>query len=549
MPAPKTEVLIIGSGAGGGFAAAYLAKRGVDVTLLERGPWFDYSSDFPARHRDWELRADPFSVGGLLTDPTIVATAGASIKKENAKLCSRSSLDKVRPVSRRNPFFYHRVFGVGGSTLHYEGEAHRFAPHAFAPLSALGAGIDWPITHEQLIPWYTLAESMLGVAGTLNNLFKPTRNAFPTSAHPLSSRGEWVQRGAERLGWSLYENSLALPSNSFDGRTPCQRSGLCRMGCPFGAKSSVDLAVLKPALQTGHLKILDRARALNIETDSSGRVSGVVFRRNGVDEVYRANKYILSAGAIETPRLMLISQGGKYQNGLGNSTDQVGRNLMETIFVSLSIEADRDIRAWMGPMLDGRIWDFCQPRADLGINGFTISSSGSLGGYHGPRSYAQRIRGFGRAHKQMMRDRFGRIFSLTAVTDHTPDSRNRLVLSKKLDPDGIAKVSVRTDYQQRDLNTIEVIINKLIQLADACGAITDHGLYSSYSQPSTTHIAGTCMMGDDPETSVTDRNGRVHGIENLLIADGSVLPGQGMGDSPSLTIQAIALMVASNISG
>ena len=143
-----------------------------------------------------------------------------------------------------------------------------------------------------------------------------------------------------------------------------------------------------------------------------------------------------------------------------------------------------------------------------------------------------------------MRNKFGRVVNLFGIADHSPNENNRLQLSSRLDKDGMAKVTVSSDYMKRDKNTLREIINKLIVLAEATEPEQIKGLYSTYSQPSSTHLAGTCMMGNDPEQSVVDANGKVHGVMNLYIADASILPSQGMGDSPSLTIQAMALRIA-----
>ena len=143
-----------------------------------------------------------------------------------------------------------------------------------------------------------------------------------------------------------------------------------------------------------------------------------------------------------------------------------------------------------------------------------------------------------------MRNSFGRIVNLFGVADQSPNENNRMQLSSRTDKDGVAKVIVTSDYHQRDKNTLREMISKLTVLAEATNPNKITGLYSTYDHPSSTHMAGTCMMGNDPEQSVVDANGKVHGVKNLYVADASILPSQGMGDSPSLTIQAMALRIA-----
>lgn len=536
-------VIVIGSGAGGGFAAAALAESGVSVLLLERGSWFDYKKDFPARSPDWETRGSPFHLGSLFRDPTIDFSKGAPIQQQDFDLCSRQKIDRLGKYQNRGSFQYHRVLGVGGSTLHYQGEAHRFPAHAFSTQSSFGFGYDWPLSYEELAPYYEKAEKWLGVAGDPANPFKQARGPFPTPAHDLSTKTQWVKRASDRLGWALLPNSLALPSQSYDGRSPCLHAGMCVTGCPFGAKSSVDLAVLPRAMKTGNLRVLDNTRVLELETDGSGNVRGVVYLHEGNRKRATADRYVLATGAIETPRLLLNSQGAQHPNGLGNRHDRVGRNLMETLFSVLSIEADRPLQAWKGQPIDSRIWDFNTPGPQHDRNGFVLGVSSTMSAYHGPLSYAQRMPGSGLAHKEAMRKTFGRVVNLFGIADHSPDENNRLLLSSRTDKDGVPKVIVSSDYYERDKNTLREMISKLITLGEACGPSKTIGLSSTYDRPSTTHMAGTCMMGNDPEKSVVDSNGKVHGVNNLFITDASILPSQGMGDSPSLTIEAMALRI------
>jgi choline dehydrogenase-like flavoprotein len=541
------DIIVIGAGAGGAFATAALAEAGYSVLVIERGPWFDYEKDFPMRHADWERRPRAFRSGYFFRDPTIEFIKGTPILEEDSDLCTRNQLDILEKHERRGSFRYQRVYGVGGSTLHYQGEAHRFPPHAFRSNSEFGIGVDWPLDYAELEPYYAEAEKWLGVAGEPGNPFKAARGTFPTPGHPLSTKSQWVRRSADQLGWSLLPNTLALPSRSYDGRTPCQHSGGCVLGCPFGAKSSVDLAVMPRAQKTGRVRVLENTRVLELECANDGSISGVVYLHEGERKRATASRYVLASGAIETPRLMLASQNSFYPNGIGNHNDRVGRNLMETIYTILTVEANVPVQSWKGPPIDSRIWDFNRPDAGSGVNGFALGVSGTMSGYQGPLSYTKRIVGMGSEHKQAMRNRFGRIVDLFGIADHAPHADNRVMLSDKLDKEGVPKVAVISDYRELDRRTLRSMISRLTELAGACAPEKVMGLYSTYSNISATHVAGTCMMGKDPETSVTNPYGKVHGVPNLFITDASVLPGQGMGDSPSLTIQALALRTAEYI--
>lgn len=527
-------------------AAWRLAQSGLRVLVLERGDWFR-PEDSTARSVRWEQRPNPLQVGGLHSDPTLVIERGAPIPAGREGAQGTTARGETVVFTYRGPFRYFRAHGVGGSTLHYEGEAHRFPPHAFRPATLFGSGVDWPLDYQELAPWYGLAERLLHVAGDPENPFKAPREDYSLPAHEATPRRRWMDRGAARLGWRNLANPLALPSRATPDGGACRHSGQCARGCPFGAKSSTDRLLWRGVLN-GNVSVVTGARVTRLETRGR-RVVALHYRHGGRDQVVNAGRFILAAGAVETPRLLLVSDSGMFPNGPGNDHDQVGRHLLETVFVSRAFRADRDIESWRGPPLDSRVWDFNRPDPERGVHGFTLAASAGSRRFRGPMRFALAEPGIGRAHKEAVRSRFGRGVWITGVTDHQPRADNRLLLSSQTDTDGIPKMAIRTDYGELELGTIAEMRRRIDTLADACG-VTDAGeTRSSYPQPATTHIGGTCRMGRDPGDSVTDRFGRVHGTENLFVADGSLLPGQGMGDSPSLTIQALALRCADAMSG
>jgi len=541
----EVDAVVVGSGAGGGFAAMALAEEGARVLLLERGPRMD-SRDFPMHHHDWELRRSPLDLPGP-PDPTVVPEDGPAVDPRFAHLRSGPPGRQVA-VARREPFRYQRVFGLGGTTLHYQGEAHRFPADAFRPASAYGLGVDWPIDHAELAPYYDRAERVLAVAGDPANPFKPARGPYPTPAHVLSAASQRVKAGASKLGWRLLPNPLALPTASLDGRPPCQRSGGCAQGCIFGAKSSVDLTAIARGTRTGRLTALTQARAVALETGPDGRVRGVVYRAARGLERAAARVVILALGALETPRLLLAQRGSSHPGGLANGSGLVGRHLMETVYALLNVRFDQRLDSYKGPPIDARIWDFARPaRGGRVRSGYALGVSGTMGGFHGPTSYALRTPGIGRAHKDAMRARFGAVVSLFGIAEQEPRAGNRVRLADETDADGVPLLRVESSPSEADLRAMDEMLGKLNALAAAAGAVEVLHQVTGYDEPLGSHVGGTCRMGRDPSTSVVDPFGRAHEVPNLYIADASVLPGQGAGDSPSLTIQALALRTAERI--
>jgi len=541
------DAIVVGSGAGGGFAAMALAEAGARVLLLERGPRLE-SRDFPMHHRDWELRPSPFELPGPPgTDPTVVREHGPPVDPRFAHLRA-GPVGRQVAVTRREPFRYRRVLGLGGTTLHYQGEAHRFAADAFRPATAYGFGVDWPIDHVQLAPYYEAAERVLGVAGNPVNPFKPGRGPYPTPAHPLSPASQRVKTGADRLGWRLLPNSLALPTRSVDGRPPCQRSGGCVQGCIFGAKSSVDLTAIARGERTGRLTVLTQAQALGLEMAADGRVAAVVYRSSRGVERAAARVVVLALGAIETPRLLLAQRAPSHPAGLANGSGLVGRYLTETMYAVLNVRFEHRLDGYKGPPIDARIWDFSRPARNGRVrSGYALGVSGTMGSFHGPASYALRTPGIGRAHKDAMRARFGTVVSLFGIAEQEPRPSNRVVLADGTDTDGVPLVRIESAPSEADLVAMDAMLARLTALAAASGAVELLQQATAYDEPLASHVGGTCRMGSEPVSSVVDPFGRAHEVPNLFIADASVLPGQGAGDSPSLTIQALALRTAARI--
>jgi choline dehydrogenase-like flavoprotein len=526
------DVLIIGSGAGGGVTALALCEQGFKVGLVERGPRFDPQKDYILNYPDWETRHDPLEQ--------------ARINEQTINLDYRTKFEVDGQAHKRSGLVYHRVYGVGGSTLHYQGEAHRFGDHTFNNKTLYGWGVDWPINYADLAPYYTTVEGLLGVAGNPNNPFKPKREAFPTPAHALSPRSRILAESAKSIGMTALPNTLALPSVSLDGRLPCQHSGGCDYGCVFGAKSSVDQAIIPRAERTGNLSLLTETRALKLELNDAGEIESVLCANAGGVQQITARAFVLAGGAIETPRLMLSAFSDSSPNGYANNTDQVGRYFMETVVAFLFVELEADVQVYRGPPIDSRIWDFYKSK-DKQTSGFVLGAAGYLYPGIGPTSKALKGTSIGRAHKQDMRNSFGNDLRLFAVTEQEPMAQNRVTLSEFSDDDQIPKVDVHSQYSKRDMHTIKVMQAQLSKWAIATPTKNIGRFGNTSYRSSATHVGGTCRMGVDPKLSVVDAFGKVHGQTNCYITDASVLPTQGAGDSPSLTIQALALRTAEKI--
>ncbi len=514
------DVCIVGAGAGGAVVAKELAEAGLRVVLLDAGPRFD-PSRYLTRRYDFEISAP------RLFQP-------------------RDPRRDVYTWGSRHWFHYSRVKGIGGSTLVYVGVTPRFHPSDFRTKSVDGVGEDWPITYEDLEPYYTRVEYIIGTAGDdRDNPFAPPRSRpYPTPPHPFNCASQHLKRAADALGWHLAPPPVAIPSVPWNGRPNSIGCGACRLGCLIRAKGSVDVTYIPLAERTGNVEIRPNSMAFEITVDKQGRARSVRYiDENGREQEQLARVIVIAGNAVETPRLLLMSTSSLFPDGLANSSGLVGRYFMEHLAVFATLILPERVDAWKGIPAGGIIHDFYEtdPHNPF-ARGFAIEINN---GWQWPASVARRIPGWGRAHKERMREIFGRTAGLGSVGEQLPDPRNRVELDPKVkDIYGLPAPRITNEPRENDRAMIRAIIRRMEELADAAGATFLQP--PRYAPGGSSHYMGTCRMGTDPATSVVNPWGQTHDVPNLFIADSSVFV-TGAAVNPSLTIMALATRTAEYI--
>jgi choline dehydrogenase-like flavoprotein len=548
----ETDVVIVGAGAGGLAAAWRLTTAGMRVVLLEAGRDYHPGRDYPEDNDDFQLRGFPYDAERDEEGrPRYGFGPAQEIGAEWNRYRSRNAAQgRFAGGNRRLYRRYAHVRGVGGSTLHFQGEAHRFHPDSLRMRTLFGAGVDWPLPYSDLERYYDLAEAKIGVAAPDNPL-RPRGLAPLLPPHHLSYASRRLVRAFAAVGARLLPNSLAILSRPFDRRPPCNYCNSCTQGCPIGDKGSADVTFLPPAVATGNLDLRTRAEALEVEVGPDGRARAVVYAAPGGDRHrVRARHFVLAAGAIETPRLLLLSRSRLHPDGLANTHGQVGRNLTESLFwTSVGLLPER-VDSFRGVPIDGSAWEFAVPRAGDGwVGGFRLATAHGALDLRGPSAYAERlIAGFGADHQRRMRESFGHAVGLLAVGEWLPGPDTAvdldLLLQDKLGRP-LARISSQLGANERAL---------LRSMADTTRAVLrEAGVDEIVEETSAldlfvaTHVLGTCRMGGDPRESVADADGFAHDVPNLAFADGSLVPSSGSGDSPFLTITALALRTADRL--
>lgn len=546
------HAVVIGSGAGGGIVAKELATAGWRVTLFERGPWLRSSSFGHLETRySWTSGVDRVPFGPR---PSEVRTVRARPG------------DAARVVAPRDPLYGTLPAAVGGGTVYYGAFAWRFHAETFRLRSYLGevpgANLeDWPLTYDDLEPYYEKAEYDLGVSGDDNPYGPPRRKPLPLPPFADNEEAAVLYPAARRLGWKPFHTPLAILSRPYRGRPACVGCSYCNgFGCEVAAKSSTLVAVIPEAIKTGNCRLIPNAFVREITVNARGKPDGVVYQAGSPASLWRklaADVVVVSGSATETPRVLLNSQSKFFPRGIGNQHDQVGRNIENDGNVGAHGLFDQIVTGLTGPGPTFAVDDF-QFRPTTGARSDRARAlSGMLSNLHirPPLGFVERVGTpsggpyFGKGLKAFYRRYFLRSIFLYATCHTFPRYENRVDLDPTVHDARGVPVS-RITYHQHEANVPQerFIVDRCEEVLRETGA---HTVVKSRVVPRTemgisTHQQGSCRMGNDPKLSVTDRTGRVHGVPNVYVADGSLLPNPG-GMNPSLTIQALAYWVSAHI--
>jgi choline dehydrogenase-like flavoprotein len=539
MKNKHVNAIVVGAGAGGGVAAKELAVNGMSVVLFERGDWPVYDE-----HTNDELITQRGSVLKLLHGPDVRKHPRVAINKTpEGEVISESEGGHIAAC-------------VGSGTVTYGAMAWRFMPEDFKMKSTYGelkdsSLEDWPISYDDLEPFYEKAEWEVGVSGdnSANPFAPPRKKDFPMPAFENNEDGIILADACKRLGLHPFPIPMARNSVPYNGRAGCIRNRTC-VGyvCPVDAKNGSHNTVIPVALKSGNCELRTNCQVVEILMGADGRAQGVrYFDKDNKEQVQTADLVVLAAAAIESARLLLVSGNTRFPNGLGNNTDQVGRNLQGHAYTGAVALFDYDIQHMRGP------------GATFAINDFNHHNPGIIGGgllanefYRTPYLFSNfrppRSASWGIGHKDFQRKNFFRYTQMMGPIQEMPMHDNRVVAYKeRKDFWGTPIVGFKGARHPLDAEHCKFLAQKADEILIEAGASVtwQKGGGRGFSTGGQ-HQVGTCRMGDDPAKSVVNRYGQVHDIENLYVADGGPLV-TNAGFNPALTIMAMGYWVSHHI--
>ena len=530
----RVNAVVVGAGAAGGIVAKELATAGLSVVLLERGRWYTASDC-----RKDDLRNQRTTVLGNAFGP----------EDEGNSRVWVSPRGEATSVVPSDGSYQNNAACVGGGTLSYGAMAWRFLPQDFRMRSTYGvpAGSsleDWPITYDDLEPFYEKAEYEIGVSGDYSGtpLHSPRKRPLPMPPLPPNREFTILEPAAKRLGLHPFHLPMLRNSVPYNGRGPCMRCRWCvGFACEVDAKNGSQNTVIPTALATGNCDLRTRCMAKEILTDERGRARGVAyFDERGRLQKQDADVVVVSACAIESARLLLQSKSRLFPQGLGNRYDQVGRNLQGHHYTGA-----------IG-FFKHETYDDVGPGASIGVMDYNHGTPGLCGGgllanefirlpIHMVDRMPPGTPRWGKAHKQAMRQYHRRSIVIMGPTQQIPTAEARVLLDPAVkDRWGMPVARIQGNVHPHTFDIGDVQARRAEAWLREAGAIqtarmTGHPDLVEAGQ----HQAGTCRMGDDRRSSVVNRECRLHDVDNVFVIDGSVHVTNG-GFNPVLTIMAIA---------
>ena len=539
MALKHVNAVIVGAGAGGGVMAKELAAAGLSVVLLERGKWYSAA----------DCRKDD-----LHNQRTTVLGNGFGPDDErNPRVLVDQQGERI--VYPSESTYSNNAACVGGGTFSYGAQAWRFFEKDFRMRSTYGAVADstledWPIGYPDLEPYYEKAEWEMGVSGDdSNNIFKgPRRKNLPMPPLAPTREHQVLLPAAKRLGLHPFDLPMLRNTVPYNGRRSCMRCRWCvGFACEVDARTGTHNTVIPAALATGNCELRTGCVAREILLDDRGRATGVAYF-DAQDRLHEqsADLVLVCGGAIESARLLLNTRHRLFPNGLGNRYDWVGRNLHAHTYPAAVGLFDYDTYDDLGPGASIAICDYNHGNPGL-AGGAMLANEFIRLPYQFMNQVPPWVPRWGQAHKDFVRNAYKRTIVIMGPVQEMPLFESRAQVDPKVkDYWGIPVARLSGTKHPHTLEIARYIAGKADAWLKEAGAVQTWRRIPPPTLSGGQHQAGTCRMGNDPKTSVVNKDCQLHQVDNVYVIDASVHVTNG-GFNPALTILANAYRAADNL--
>lgn len=530
------DAIIVGSGISGGWAAKELCEKGLKVLMLERGENVEHPNYKTALKDVWDF-PHRLSLSPKDREEHFIQSRHWSFKEDNKHFYIS---DKDNPYEETKRFDWIRGDIVGGRSLLWSRACYRWSDLDFEANLKDGVAVDWPIRYRDIAPWYDYVESFIGVSGSRDGIQHLPDGMF----QPPFEMNKVEQFFKQKIETNYTDRKVIMGRTAnltqpVKGRGQCQARDLCHRGCPFGAYFSTNASTMPAAFATGNLTVLPHSLVNKVLYDEQKqKANGVEIIDTETNKVreYFAKIIFLNASTIATGFILLNSTSNRFPNGLGNSSGQVGKNLMDHHKgISAHAEVDGFEDAYYygrrpTPVYVPRFRNVLKKDADF-LRGYHFGGSAGRG-----RKY---VDGIGAALKDGMTEPGGWGMGLYAFGECLPYEENKMTLNyDKKDKWGRPLINVDCEFKQNEKKMNSDMAETARELLDKAG-FKNIKVSNNMSFPgNANHEMGVARMGKDPKTSVLNRFNQLHEVPNVFITDGSCMT-SGSCVNPSLTYMAL----------